>query len=310
MRPVTLRAAQRPPRYRLTRLARLFLAGLVWTFAILDIAYEAFLVRALIRPAPSLPCCTTPADWGFAYDAVTFTGADGTQLSGWHIPSQNGATIILLHGYGSNRTGMLWHAQVLAQHGYGVLLYDLRAHGESGGDVRSFGWADVADVSAALDFLDAQATAAPARVGILGFSMGGQIALRAAASTSRIRAVIADDPSYAAIRDTGDPRTLKDCSIYLNRWLTFQGIALRTGIAPPPAITDVIADIAPRPLLLISSEFENPDSTCRRYYASAQAPKTLWEIPAAWHSGTWIVAAEEYEARMIEFFDQALLNKP
>ena len=293
--------------YRLLRLVRLFLVGLTGAFIVLGIAYEVLFIQILTRPAPSDICCTTPADWGFAYDAVTFTSEDGTQLSGWHIPAKNQATVILLHGYNNNRMGMTWHAEVLARHDYGVLLYDLRGHGESGGDRRSFGWADVDDVVAALNFLDAQATRDSERVGILGFSIGGQIALRATADTNRLHAVIADDPSFAAIRDTGSPTTLTDYAIYLNRWLMFQGIALRNGMAPPAPIIDIIGDIAPRPLLLISSEYGNADSTVRRYDANAREPKALWEIPAAWHGGEWTVAPEEYEARMIAFFDQALL---
>jgi len=48
-------------------------------------------------------------------------------------PSQNGTAIIAAHARNGNRTGMIYHADFLAKHGYGVLLFDLRGHGESQG---------------------------------------------------------------------------------------------------------------------------------------------------------------------------------
>jgi alpha-beta hydrolase superfamily lysophospholipase len=86
-----------------------------------------------------------PADLGFEVEEVTFESEDGITLAGWFVPSQNGVTIILLHGYGGNRTGMIWHAQQLVNAGYGVLMYDERASGESTGEYRSYGWEDTRD---------------------------------------------------------------------------------------------------------------------------------------------------------------------
>jgi uncharacterized protein len=63
----------------------------------------------------------TPADLGVAYREVEFPSADGVDLSGWYLPSTNGAAVVLLHGSGSTRSAVLDHAVVLAGHGYGVL---------------------------------------------------------------------------------------------------------------------------------------------------------------------------------------------
>ncbi|HOU12696.1 MAG TPA: alpha/beta fold hydrolase [Anaerolineae bacterium] len=296
-------------RHRLIRMLRLFTFGLVAAFVMLGAGYEIIMIEVMTRPFQGAVCCATPADWGFQYENVTFTSNDGIRLAGWHIPTQNGATIILLHGYNAHRLGMAWHAQVLARHGYGILMYDLRAHGESTGNIRSFGWADVNDVSAAVDFLAAQADVDPERIGILGFSMGGQIALRAAAQTERLRAVIADDPSFGNTRDAGEPHTFTDYIVHASRWILFRGIALRSGVRPPAPVIEVIGDIAPRPLLVISS---NPgaDNAFRRYYDYAKEPKALWVVPNAWHGGNWSVAPAAYEQTMVTFFDQALLDTP
>ncbi|HET9914535.1 MAG TPA: hypothetical protein VFQ13_21745, partial [Anaerolineales bacterium] len=53
-------------------------------------------------PAPSE--VTVPPDLPFDVEEVTFEGGDDLRMTGWKVPSQNGATVILLHGYGGNRT--------------------------------------------------------------------------------------------------------------------------------------------------------------------------------------------------------------
>ena len=70
---------------------------------------------------------------GASYREVAFDAGDGVHLSGWYRPTRNGATIIVLHGGGGDRTGAVAHARLLVRHGYGVLLYDARGRGRSEG---------------------------------------------------------------------------------------------------------------------------------------------------------------------------------
>ena len=99
----------------------------------------------------------TPRAHGLAYEDVTFSTADGVELSGWYVPSRNGAAVVLLHGAGSTRSAVLAHAVVLADDGFGVLLYDARGHGRSQGRAMDFGWYGDLDVAAAVDFVAGQA---------------------------------------------------------------------------------------------------------------------------------------------------------
>jgi hypothetical protein len=58
---------------------------------------------------------TTPAELGLDYIDVEFATADGAMLSGWYLPSSNGAASALLHGSGSTRSAVLDHATVRAR---------------------------------------------------------------------------------------------------------------------------------------------------------------------------------------------------
>jgi predicted alpha/beta-fold hydrolase len=118
---------------------------------------------------PRRPPTRTPADLGLAFETVRFSTADRVTITAWLIPPRNGRIVVSLHGVGGNREQLLDRAAALAAHGYGALLLDLRAHGESGGSTTSFGVREARDVTAALRFLRARYPSA--RLGALGVSL-------------------------------------------------------------------------------------------------------------------------------------------
>ncbi len=288
----------------------LLAVGLV-SFLILGYtAYIGLWVYGLSQPAQRPLCCITPADLGLDYEEVTLPTADGLDLAGWYISSRNRGAVILLHGYGANRMEMLGRAEMLANHGYGVLLYDERASGESQGKLRSFGWADAADLLPALDFLRARDDADPERIGVLGFSAGAMIALQATEQMDGVRAVVAEEPGFAAIRDLPKFEDLGERWSVFNYRLTFLGLTLRTGEKEPAGIVAGLGRIPPRPLFLIASgpPEESGYLIVRHYFDLAGEPKTWWHVPEAGHGQIPKVRPEEYEARIVTFFDEALLK--
>jgi pimeloyl-ACP methyl ester carboxylesterase len=91
--------------------------------------------------------------------------------------------------------------------------------------------------------------------------------------------------------------------------VTFQ-VWKTQGVCGPRPLTDAVALIAPRPLLLIAgaqSSFEQ--ALQRKLHAAAGETSSLWEIPEAGHTGAWEARPQEYEERMISLFDRALLGK-
>ena len=230
---------------------------------------------------------------------------EGFDLKGWYLPSRNGAAIILLHGYGGNRLEMLTRAELLASHGYGVLLYDERGSGESGGS-RTFGWLDAQDVSLALDYLQNKAEIDPQRIGVLGFSIGGQIALRAASRFDQIRAVVAEEPGFARISDVPDIPTLEERFYSVGYWLGERWLSLRTGVPIPEGVVDGLPRIAPRPILFIATGQDYGRTLVRYFFDKASEPKEWWEVPETTHGGSPIARPDEYERVIVAFFDRAL----
>jgi pimeloyl-ACP methyl ester carboxylesterase len=275
------------------------------------LAYLGYLVLWVVmtaRPARVALCCVTPADLGLAYEEVTLAGPDGARLAAWYVPSRNGAALILLHGYGANRLEMLARTGVLAEAGYGLLLYDERASGESEGEHRTFGWADVDDVPVAVDYLAGRDDVTADRIGILGFSVGGQIALCAAARDGRIRAVVAEEPGFASLDDLPRLDSLGEKWIVFNYRLGLQGLKWYTGEEPRIGVVEGLDRIAPRPVFFIATgpPDEPGDWLVRHFYEQAAEPKSWWLVPEAGHGQVPALRPDEYRARIVAFFDGAL----
>ena len=60
-------------------------------------------------------------------------------------------------------------------------------------------------------------------------------------------------------------------------------------------------------MLIAAPNSKNGEKLNRTYYAAAQEPKTLWEIPESKHTGGIEARPREYEHRVVGFFDDALL---
>jgi len=285
----------------------LVLIGLAMVAVVLGLVW--WQADAFLHPARHLPA-ETPADRGLDYRDVEFTSTDGLTLRGWYLPSKNGAAIIAGHGIGGSR--LLEPTVLLARHGYGVLAFDWRAHGESDGELCTFGYYEVRDVEGALAWLQEQADVDPDRIGMLGESMGAVTAIRAAAALPDIRAVVADsaypdlEEAVGAIwRGTGLPAfPFVPLQIALGEWIT--GLELD---AMQPL--EDVATISPRPILILAGgqdPITGPDAG-QRYYEAAGEPKELWFEPEMEHVSFWRVAPGEYERRVVGFFDAALLGE-
>jgi pimeloyl-ACP methyl ester carboxylesterase len=115
---------------------------------------------------------------------------DGVELRGWKIRPllPIGDWMLLFYGVSDNRTGVLGHAEFLLRHGCSVVMMDSRAHGESGGDMATYGWKERHDTVAVVDTL--YSTEKVSHLYALGVSMGAAVALQSAVVEPRIEGVV------------------------------------------------------------------------------------------------------------------------
>ncbi|NTU77977.1 MAG: alpha/beta hydrolase [Chloroflexales bacterium] len=251
-----------------------------------------------------------PSAFGLDYEEVLVESADGTKLVGWYIPTHNGAVIMAQHGYKANRVEMLNQAAILARHGYGVLVTSVRAHDFSGGTQVSFGAPVMADLDAWYRYLLTRDDVDPQRIGILGNSYGGMLAIEYAADNPQIKAVVAQS-AYSSLTDTANASVKFWTGLPPFPFAPLVlGWAEREGGFEANEIdaTQWIGRISPRPVFLMqggADQVISPDSG-QKLYDAAGEPKELWFEPELGHTDFDHARAREYESRVTAFFDRSL----
>ena len=137
---------------------------------------------------------------GRPYEQVTLRTSDGLRLSGWYVPSRNGAAVIVSPGRSPQVQAP--HARMLIRHGYGVLLFDVR--GEAGkARATATCTAGRATRTSSPPSLScgASQTSATAEIGGLGLSVGGEMLLQTAAETTGLKAVVSEGAGRRSLRE-------------------------------------------------------------------------------------------------------------
>jgi len=254
----------------------------------------------------------TPAKYNLPFEDVTVQTDDGLKLVGWFVPSQNGAVIIMQHGYKSTRKELLNEAEMMYRHGYGILLTTIRAHDYSEGELITFGMNEVNDMEAWYQYLLTRDDIDPGKIGILGNSYGGMLAIQYASQNDNIKAVVADC-AFSSLNDTVETSVtyFTDLPSFPFAPLIVFWAEQETGFKTKDIdATQWIAKISPRPVFLMQGGADvviSADSG-QRLYDAAGEPKELWYDPELGHVEFDKARAVEFEQRVAEFFDQYLLD--
>jgi alpha-beta hydrolase superfamily lysophospholipase len=249
----------------------------------------------------------TPAEKGLRYHDLTFTTADGLRLAAWFVPAPEArGVVILCHGYGISRDQMLPFLPCLHKAGFSCFLFDFRASGQSEGRTATAGKTEVRDLEAAVEYLGSQPDTAALPLGVLGLSMGGAVAILAAAHDTDIAGVVSDC-AYADLEKESQQwlrgwfGPLAPIFVPTVLWLGKHlfGLDLK-GVAP----IEHVGAIAPRPILFIhgtADRLTRPQDA-QELFDAAGKPKELWLVEGASHGGSYHAQPEEYERRVVDLF--------
>ncbi len=283
------------------------LAGLFY------VSYQQAIELVYSAPEDRAILDTSPADFGLAYEDVLVRSADGYSLFGWYIPSQNGAAVMLQHGYKSNRSEMLEEAAMLARHGYGVLLSSVRAHDLNAGELIAFGLNEMPDFDAWFNYLQQREDIDPDRLGLLGNSLGGTMAIQYAADHQVVSALLVHS-AFSSMSDTIDTSIRYYTGLpafpfaSLIRFWAEREVG---GSIENINAVNRISRISPRPVLLLHSTTDvviSPQSG-ELLFAAAGEPKELWQVAGIEHASFDTQQPDAFEQRMLSFFDRYLLGQ-
>lgn len=285
----------------LRRFALALLAG----FFFLNLVLSAGFAYALTHPGCPQP---QPLPGLAEHQTHILTTFDGHVLNAWYYPSQNGAAVIALGGLNGSLGAALPAVQPLIEAGYGVLQIESRACADPVAAV-TLGARETQDALVALDFLLERPEVQPDSIGLMGFSMGAAAAIRAVAQEPRFAALAAEDPyanlgqHWLAAGEGAGP--LLQIPLYSS--LLFLVPILRANPFKLSPLEDM-EQIAPRPIFLLYSEGSADSGRAEAMLAAAPQPAELWIVPGSRHGDLSEVAGQEYNQRLLAFFERSLLS--
>ena len=230
-----------------------------------------------------------------SWESVSVAGNDGVLVRAWYLTprSLERGCVIALHGIGDSRASSAQFAKFLLPAGYAVLAADLRGHGESGGDLVTYGLKESGDVAAWARWLRSRGCLAVFGV---GESLGGAVLIQAAEAAG-LRAVVAEcafqDMASIAVDRVGSAVIVK--AAFWWAWLRY-GVDIESASPMRSAARTRI------PILLIHGL---QDDRTRPSHSEAIARVALnarlWLVPNAGHTGAWAAAPQEFPVRVLEW---------
>ena len=278
------------------------------------VAIAGYLAHSLTRVV-RVPIREDPLAWGLEYEDVSFPSAtDRLRLRGWYIPAKDSQQcIILVHGSEQHRAdpaiNTLGIAKELVGHGYSVLMFDLRGHGESAGSSMSAGYYEQRDLEGAIAYVKGLGISTE-NIGLLGFSLGAATTLLTAAGDKQVRAVVADscyaDPLELVQTELPGRSRLPLVVVPLVRAMVKLLYGIDFARVRP---IDAVSQITPRPILFIHGQADEAvpvEHSLRLFQAAANPRSEVWVVPDAAHVGSYLTRPEEYMERVTTFFNRHL----
>ena len=246
----------------------------------------------------------TPKDYGLSFENIVFNSRDGLSLKGWWIEGNSDKVVIVAHGYGANRAGWsgtdkdgeskyldwLGVAPAMVNAGYSMLYFDFRASGESEGELITLCKLEAEDFIEALKW--ELKNKGKKKVGFLGFSMGGNVVLRAGVELNRM--IKDGEVESGAIITIGPYKYSTMIGKSIEYWTSLpkfftplinQSAKIILGFDPVDEINPekYINKIAPLPIQFIQSEKDEIGdvSDVKSMYEKYNGPKGITILPNA-----------------------------
>jgi uncharacterized protein len=254
------------------------------------------------RPVPPNPDART----------VQVTARDGVVLRAWlfQAAKPSGNAVLILHGIADSRASQVGLARMFLNHGYIMLVPDSRAHGESGGELATYGLLEADDVHRWVTWLIRDQH--PDHVFGIGESLGGAVLIQSFAVEPRFSAIVAES-AFSSFERIARDRVAERLPLPspIGRLLAagpvragFLYARLRYGLDFRNASPEAALAGSNTPVLLIHGlkDQQTPPIHSEILAASNRRTARLWLVPGAGHTGAFGAAPEEFQRRVLRWF--------
>lgn len=248
---------------------------------------------------------------GWRVLGVEVKATDGVSLRAAYVPSVGSKRcVIVLHGVGDSHAGALGFAGMFVRAGYHVLAPDSRGHGQSGGDLLSFGVKEAPDLLQWADWLRQEGCE---KIFGLGESMGAAVLIQAAAKSDAFAAIVAECP-FSDFRSIAEYRIVTLMGSRSLPALLAAKLLVSVGILHTRLLHGLDLNLASpvesarklkAPLLLIHGLADtNIPASHSRTIAAAQPNASVWFVAEAGHVNASATEPVEFQRRVLAWFAQ------
>lgn len=244
---------------------------------------------------------------------------EGVEAHEWHLPLKAGGSLyarayknkghrwaVVVHGYGTEGTYMLYAAKRFHQKGYNVLVPDLRSHGKSTGTYIGWGWCDRQDIRAWCRLISKKDKRA--KILLYGVSMGGAAVLMAAGEGIEGGSCVIADCAYTSVKDIMTYRIRR--MLHLPPWVIMCWLKplCKKCMELPIDKASVVESVkkCDIPVMLCHGDRDRfvPTDSALELYAAAHVPKRIMLVHGSGHGVAAFTAGEKYWQRVFDFSER------
>lgn len=241
-------------------------------------------------------------------EAITFQVPEVGARKGWFFPGLKSApTIVLCHGYQSNRSELLTLVSALQDHQFNVFMFDFTGHGSSEGFSR-MGYREADELRAALATIRRRTDVDTSRIGIWGTNLGAYAAVVVASRDTDVKALVLDSPYNRPenmvglqVRRSGLGALplMQGTAVFAFHWLNYR-------YRHEPPLAGLLPKLAGVPkLFLESADDPEVERSTRTLFQGSAEPREIVELAHGNYAGMLDEEKHAYENRIVSFF---LLN--
>ena len=311
-----------------------YLAVSALVLALVGYGYVSLRVADGLTKLDRLPLDPPATAVAPTHEDVSFTATDGVPLKGWWFratptgfASSTGIldetkpatkAVVIVHGRGRNRINSNFRpdkiAPILLADGWNVLLFDLRGHGESGGERYSLGQYEPRDIVAAVNLAASKTGVPKSHVAVIGESLGGGSAIMTVGADPGIGPVVTDSAyadGYTVVSEVGP------------KYSNLPGI-FTPGIAVAARLFFGLDVWSVRPVDVVRAHPERAwlfiqctgDTTVWPHHgsdlkaASANPNTELWMVEGCEHVRAFTEHPAEWKQHVLTFLDREIARAP
>ena len=183
------------PKRKKSRIKKVFVITVLFLFVLsvcILAAMPSLVLNDMVNLHVNFKKTYSAEQYGISSNKLSLTTSDGVKIAAYEVtaPSPKAVVIFLSGIHNPSVTAFYGHSAMLKKNGYSSVLCEMRAHGESEGEVICAGYKEYLDTKAVVDYIKANEAYKDVPIVVYGLSMGGATAINSVGEIPEIDGLI------------------------------------------------------------------------------------------------------------------------